>query len=349
MARWWFRAVNTTAWSEDELFSRQDFNRIPELCRLIAGLHVSHIAVSQPMYLASDWTLAGRQAPKPGWTEQWVRSIRATGKNIFWRGSFVSFKGWYGVPKLTARTTPARPATTPGGWRAVVNGQDTTSYVALAYHYILGHPSWFQNGDIWGVFGECEYDGIGDGTADQFRDNAEFNQFLRDLTISCRQAFKKIGKRVLVGMNANDVLQSYGYNAGYLDPQTAKLVGIISLDRYEQQPEFLLPVISAFRDTYGLPIVSSEWGPMSNGKQPLTNDTINTMFHALAQVPYYQGMGVWEAVDPYKNNSLFDPKSLTPLPQAKLVGEWFDKMKPTNSLPMVLLAAGVGTALAISH
>jgi hypothetical protein len=91
--------------------------------------------------------------------------------------------------------------------QAVLNGQDTTSYIYKTYNWLLSRRSIFEDGDVFSCFGEAEFDGIYDTNpfssvipyectstnTCQFPSLAAYNQWVRDFTGVLRAVFKGWG------------------------------------------------------------------------------------------------------------------------------------------------------------
>ena len=180
MTKWAIRIADTTSLSGDP--TQVAAPQLETLVRQLGMWPATHISIGGAMDSEADlrtWNPSRASQIQNGWHDQWRQAIRRTGKRIIWRMEWATFRGFYGAPKLTARTTPA---------------VTLDQYVAKTQKYIQSHATWFENGDIFAPLTETDLGGIGSAATNQFRDNREYNAFLQNLIYGCRESFAHIGK-----------------------------------------------------------------------------------------------------------------------------------------------------------
>ncbi|MBV9526039.1 MAG: hypothetical protein JOZ46_09545 [Candidatus Dormibacteraeota bacterium] len=241
----------------------------------------------------------------------WVSAIHQVGLRVWFRQAWNTWAAYYGEPKFSYATSPSVPYEGAGGAADVLSGADTGSYLAKTYHFILDHASYFANGDIFTPASEADGAGIGPnpGCAAalcEFPSIPEFNRFLRDSLTVDREAFKQIGVDVFVGL--------FGTSCEYLDrlePDTVTAMGIVSTDCYVPSAARLLRDLDTMHETYGSPVVLSEWGDIwDEAREPQTQDSVSQALEAVVKSPFVGGMGYWQGIGGPGGEGLIDYPTL---------------------------------------
>lgn len=332
------------AWSRDYALSQTVAPHVPWLCRTLASLHTTHLTYCAPYDDPASY------GAKPGWQALWLHSIRATGNHVWWRGGWNNWQGWFGQPTLTASTSPAIPLETGGRVRAVLTGSDQTSYLARTYAWIRQNAEAFEAGDVFSPMSEPQDAGIlpyvSNPKTAQFPNLAAFNQFILDLQVVCQAAFVQSGKPgVVVGLWGIDSLPGDGDQLSR--DALAVLTPPLSLDVYVPTPAAMVQELSAVHAYYHAPLVLGEWGDAWDHADPTTTSRrIDTMYHAVSQLPWITGVGYFEGIG-HKDSPVTligpygGPNALQVLPQAHTVGKWFARQTPRPGwVPWVWAGAG---------
>src|SRR5207237_2617894 len=121
-----------------------------------------------------------------------------------------------------------------------------------------------------------------------------------------RLAFQQLRRNVAVGL--------WGVSCGYLtlEPETVRVMGVVSTDCYVRDADTLSNYLSAMHAKYAAPIVLSEWGSIWDaGRQPATFRRVDQMFTMLLQLPFVVGMDYWQGVGGPGGEGVIDYPSLT--------------------------------------
>lgn len=359
MAYWTFRSIDTMSRSRDQAQIQTFRPQIQTFAKQVGRLHVTHMTYAGPYDDPASY-----DAP-PGWQDAWLAAIRSTGSRVWFRMIWNNWAGTFAQPVYSYQTTPAIPAVTAGGAQAVLNGTDTTSYVAQTYRWILSHPTIFRDGDSFTPITEPANAGIrpfyGPGTHPQFASYAVYNQFLVAATVACRAAFQTIGKRVFVG------LWSPGTAAQEVTPDTAQVLGSPqSIDNYTQSPAAMASTLGTLRDQWRSAIVLGEWGANGEATEAERVALVHAMYHQVAALPFVTGVNYFEAwsypptsshlsqIGP-AGDGLLDRDTLAILPHGYAVGQWFARQTPWWRRRGLLwgvglgAGAGVGVGVAVHH
>lgn len=261
----------------------------------------------------------------PGYETTWVNAAHALGLHVWVRSHWNSWEGDYGFPKETPTTTPGLQLGTAA---AVLDGQDTTSYLALTYYWILDHPTYFQNGDIFTPAAEPENAGILPnycGTPPcMFSSDAGFNQWLQDSMTVDRGAFAQLHVNVQVGYWGTSGWLTAN---GYLTNATVNDMGILDVDDYLQSPAALVANLAQIEATYNVPLVVGEWGDIwDSGNQELMGPEINSIMSAVSQLSYVTGFNYFRDITPpayYGQEGIVDATTLQLNPAGLEVAYWF--------------------------
>lgn len=163
---------------------------------------------------------------------RWVTSAHKYGLNVWFRGNFSGWEGWFNYPSITRQ-----------------------QHETMLKQFILDNGNLFQDGDIFSACTECENGGPGDPR--QNGDVIGHRQFLIDEYQISRNTFAQIGKNVATNyfpMNA-DVAKLV------MDPATTQaLGGIVVIDHYVSTPDELNQGINDIAGSSGGKVVLGEFG-----------------------------------------------------------------------------------------
>jgi len=246
-----------------------------------------------------------RPADPPRYEQTWADAIHGAGLRAWFRQTWISWWGIYGEPKLTYATKPSVVYETAGGAAAVLSGADQTSYLARTYRFIVNHPSFFADGDIFSPATEPDGAGIGPSPSCrtyrcQFPNVAEFNRFLRDSLTVDRRAFEQLKLNVFVGMFGTSCYNVEFQGLPLLEPSTVSQMGVVSTDCYVADVPGLMQRLAMLHEALGVPLVISEWGDIWDlGREPATSGRLTDVVHALMTTPYILGIDYWQATGWY--------------------------------------------------
>jgi hypothetical protein len=185
-----------------------------------------------------------------------------------WRGTWSGIEGIYNFP---ARVGSNR---FPTGTVASAPTDGNTTWLGKTYAYIVAHPNYFADGDIWaplperteGIFQDATsflpYDGAGI--------QANYANFFIDLQKVSAAAFAVIGKQVQTGWTAQNFSE---VKSGWLPNRLFDTAGIIVVDHYgitrtPSEMENDLRTISVQR---GKQVFLQEWGDYWNSNLNTTS------------------------------------------------------------------------------
>lgn len=263
-ANWWnFRSIDTMKYSRD--IAREKLNDIKfrdvidQQVKDIVGTGASHVAIATP-YDEEFYPFL----------KVWVDAARKHKVNVWFRGNFSGWEGWFEYPKITR-----------------------SEHLKKTTEFIQKHPELFQDGDAFTACPECENGGPGDP-----RQNGDVNghrQFLIDEYQATSALFRNQKKNVITNYNSmnGDVARLI------MDKDTSKkLGGIVAIDHYVSTPSKLANDIVDIAEKSGAKIVLGEFGapiPDINGK--LTEEEqavwINEAMQKLVLLPELEGLSYW--------------------------------------------------------
>jgi hypothetical protein len=313
-------AIANGAASGDRLCWQETPGWIEQVAAVEAQTAATHGTLEIPMDDARGY-VACRPSPLDPVTyeETWITALRSHGMHVWFRQQWNSWSGGYGAPKRTYSSREAIPYETADGVNAVLDGRDTRSYLSRTYHYILAHPQFYANGDIFTPVGEPQDTGIGAAPClCQFPSFAAMNRFLRDSITLDRYAFSQLGVSLLVGLD--------GTSCDYpdLEPATVAVMGIVGVDCYVPTPELMARDLAFVHNTYRAPIILSEWGAIYNdGQQPATAKAIASMMDTLLDAPYLRGIDYWQSYGGLAGDNVVDPTTLRISASGRALESWY--------------------------
>jgi len=213
---------------------------------------------------------------RPNWLEQskrWADRIHAFGSATwrcahqemeFERKSDGSITGLYGV-------TPAIGA----------NRKPQQFYIDLAVQTILANPTLFKDGDEWAIYPE-RTEGIFNDSSSWISPNtpSAYADFYIRLADASAAAFAQIGKKVTVGLSANNASEVL---SGWMPMNIMQKAGYVVVDHYVDGDSARLESdLRTMKSRTGLPIYLQESAPhrMTNP----TPEMISSYFKALTRL-----------------------------------------------------------------
>lgn len=263
---WQIRSIDTLKYSRDLAESKMNDDSF----NLVIDSQISDISKTGANYVAIGTPYDAKFLP---FLKKWVDVSRKYGLNVWFRGNFSGWEGWFNYQKI-----------------------DRITHLKKVQEFILNNPDLFENGDIFTPCPECENGGEGDPR--KTGDVLGFRAFLIDEYARSRQAFSKINKKVSVGYF------SMNYDVAFLimDKQTTKALGnIVTIDHYVAKPEKLISDIDLISQKSGGKVVLGEFGvpiPDIHGKMSETeqSDWIEKALTLAAQNEKVLGLNYWVSV-----------------------------------------------------
>lgn len=266
-ATWWkFQSVDTMKSSRDlarEKLNDVSYNKVIEQqVGQIAATGATHIAIATP-YDDEFYPILKR----------WVASARRHNLNVWFRGNWSGWEGWFDYPKITRE-----------------------EHKEKTKEFIEKHKEIFKDGDIFSACPECENGGPGDPRITG--DVKGFRKLMVDEYKVTQEAFSKIGKKVDTNFDSmnGDVARLI------MDKKTtADMGGVVAIDHYVDTPEKLIADIREIFKNSGGRIVLGEFGaPIPDINGDMTEDEqaewIREVLRLLAQEPYVIGINYWTNV-----------------------------------------------------
>ena len=222
---WQLQSVDTMKYSRDLAREKLTDKKFEE----VITFQVENIAKTGATHVAIGTPYDSEFIP---FIKKWVREARKNGLNVWFRGNFSGWEGWFGFESVSR-----------------------DEHKKMVAKFILENPELFEDGDIFTSCTECENGGPGDP-----RDTGDISGF-RNLLISeyqvTKDAFEKIDKNV-----ASNFFSMNG-DVAYLVMDrkiTEKLGGIVVIDHYVERPDDLARDIQEIIERSGGKIVLGEMG-----------------------------------------------------------------------------------------
>lgn len=223
---WWeVQSIDTMKLSRDlarEKLQSSSFDKVieDEVAR-IAATGATHVAIATPYDEEFIPILS-----------KWVSAAREKNLNVWFRGNFSGWENWFNYPSINRE-----------------------EHTAKIFEFIVNHPDFFEDGDIFTSCTECENGGPGDPR--KTGDVGSYRAFLRSENDRATQAFKVIKKDVKTNyfsMNG-DVAKLV------MDPETTQaLGGIVVVDHYVASPQQMAQDIADLAESSKGKIVIGEFG-----------------------------------------------------------------------------------------
>ena len=291
------QSVDTMKYSRDAARNPDVTDQIPLLVDKVAEIHPSHIAISTPYDEEFYPVLA-----------TWVGEARKHGLNVWFRGNFSAWEGWFGYDRF----------------------KDPNEHNDKTYVFITKHPELFKEGDIFTPAPEPENGGFGDPRQGE-EIKKKFFEFLPASYANCMNAFAAISRTVSCG---------YFSTNGDVAKMIPKYVleqsgGVQVIDHYVKTPEELIRDIEELYAQNHLPIVLGEYGaPIPDIHGDLSDWEQDRLIRAnLKELAKHRdivkGINYWTAFG--GSTKIFDDK-FKPKSAVNTLREYFDPIKTTGQV-----------------
>ncbi len=273
------KSVDAMKYTKDTVAGQQSDAAIGSIVDALALTGATHIAVSIPMDATTDYVYGRNPSPRTAeaFTQSWASAIHQRGLHIIWRGTWSGIEGIYNFPKLvgTKRFLAGTTASAP------TDGQST--WLGKTYQYIVSHPTYFAQGDIWapmperteGIFQDqtsfLPYSGVGI--------QANYANFFNGLKTVSDLAFARIGTAVTTGMTANNFTE---VRSGWLPQSIFDTAGVTVVDYYgiAHTPQEMDADLRYIYSQHKKPVFLQEWGDYwdSSMVQPVRTAYLQSMY-----------------------------------------------------------------------
>lgn len=269
-----FASVDTMKESRDTETRPLSAKEILAIVKLSASINTNYITVD------THWDY-------PGYIQQWVNAIRATGHHVWFRAA----------PNQWENNNGANGIMTP------------TQYEAVEQNFILAHASLFQPGDIFDACSEPEQGHYWfNQYGQQWTSNApntatrDYNAFIRDTTDVANTAFQKAGiQGVITTIRSTNTF--FATHPDVFEEATVKKLGYITIDSYPEQSTTdpvtaatsRLDELKTIEDLWHLPIIIGEMGYSNQiDVDDMTQQSVlKAEFEAMGPLSYIKGVNYW--------------------------------------------------------
>jgi hypothetical protein len=163
----------------------------------------------------------------------WVDGARKNGLNVWFRGNFSGWEGWFGYNKDV----------------------DREKHMEMLADFISENPNIFEDGDIFTACPECENGGPGDPRHETGME--DFRKFMIDERRVADTSFTKIDKRVFTNFNSMNL----DVARRVYDRQTLEAMdNLIVFDHYVKEPVDFVNQINELVQVTGAQVVLGEVG-----------------------------------------------------------------------------------------
>ncbi len=262
---WEVRSVDTMKTSRDmaraELYNSDFDKKIEKEIEAIKDLGATHVAIGTPY--DSEFL---------PYLKRWVRTARENNLNVWFRGGFSNYEGWFDYPK---NLTPDQ---------MLVKTQD----------FISTNPDLFENGDIFDPCPECENAGY----FPQPSQDGSYNQFLIKKNNLLKDSFSKINKDVtynwnsIIGGRAKEVVNK---------STLTSLGNIVAIDHYAPQSSSYSEYLDYFKSQNSNVVISEFGAPIPDMHGNLTESEQTKFIESVLKIFYQnknqvKGLNYWVGV-----------------------------------------------------
>jgi hypothetical protein len=335
--RW--RGLDIMKWTKDTV-RRQPADLTVE--RLLDGIkasfNITHVGISIPMDASADYRGA---KPGPRSAEEFTKficeAIHRRGLGVLHRATWCGIEGLYDFPRCVgAKRFPAGEAA------AVLKEAEEglpkpDSWLAKTYLYIVAHPEFFADGDLWAPLPERTEGIFQDATSFLSYEKpgiaARYAAFFKDLAAVSAAAFRKIGKRVETGVTADNFSEA---KSGWIPQALYDAAGIVCFDHYgiTHTPEEMdADLRKVFEQRGRKPLFHQEWGDYWNEKmdEAQRRDYVRSMLNVwskLADEGKLTGFSYWggwtgKAEGVLLNTGTDEEPVFVPNPRGRILAEYF--------------------------
>ena len=260
---WLVQSIDTMKYSRDLSLNKLNdpsFNKvIDSQIADIKKTGATHVAIATPY---DDQFLP--------MLKSWVEAARIHGLNVWFRGNFAGWEGWFGYESITGE-----------------------QHLDKTKRFILNNAVLFADGDIFTACPECENGGPGDPR--WTGDVTGFRNFLITQYRIARESFEQINKKVI----SNLFSMNYDVASLVMDKETTTaLDGVVTIDHYVKDADLLVEDINNIRKKSGGQVMLGEFGaPIENihGKMSQDDqaDWIRTALDKLKTENVIIGINYW--------------------------------------------------------
>lgn len=260
---------------------------IEEQVKAISQTGTTHVALGTPY--------DDRFVP---FLNRWVQAARRNNLNIWFRGNFSGWEGWFGYKK----------------------GLTRDEHLLLMRQFINQNGDLFENGDLFTPCPECEHGGPGDPR--QNGDIEGFRQFMIEEFQAANVEFRKVGKNVRTTNSMN-----YDVANLVMDEQTANAVGdLVVIDHYVKEPQKLARDIRNLSQKTQSKIMLGEFGapiPDIHGKlnEEEQAQWVDESLNLIQNLEEVVGLNYW--VSHGGSTAIFNSDN-SPKPTAEIVKKYYN-------------------------
>lgn len=260
------KSIDVMKLTKDVMANQPSDTEIDNLVSTLDGMNITHVALSIPMDATADYPAGSAPSPRTAeqFTQKWADAVHSRGLGVIWRGTYSGIEGIYNFEKRVGSNR------FPTGTAASAMTDGTNTWLGKIYQYIVQHPTFFKDGDVWAPLPERTEGIFSDSTSfisssPSLQEN--YVRFFNDVKTVSDQAFARIGKRPLTGMTANNYseVMSTWLPQNFFDHN-----GVISIDYYgiSHAPEEIESDMRKMYAMRGKPVFLQEWGDYWNSSMP---------------------------------------------------------------------------------
>lgn len=263
---WKVQSIDAMKYTRDiarEKLNKPEFDQeIDMMVKNIADTGATHIALATPY---DDEFIP--------FLTRWVKHARKYKLKVWFRGNFSGWENWFGYENITRQ-----------------------KHIQLTYDFITQNPTLFEHGDIFTACPECENGGPGDPRQNKSETKTqEYRDFLIELDMKAKEAFKQIGKTV----DTNYYSMNGDVARLIMDEQTSNRLGdLMVVDHYVYSPTRLNNDITQYAEGAKTKVVLGEFGaPIPDIHGEMTPDEqadwLKEALSLLAENEHLVGLNYW--------------------------------------------------------
>jgi hypothetical protein len=259
---WKIRSVDTMKYSRDMARQPLGDDVIERQVADIAETGATHVALGTPY-----------DAEFVPFLERWVSAVRRHGLNVWFRGNFSGWEGWFDYSEISRQE----------------HNNKLTAFLTDNKHL-------FADGDLFTSCTECENGGPGDPR--QTGDVEGFRQFFISEHNTAKKIFSDSGKDVkanLFSMNADVARLTMNR------PTAEALESVVVIDHYTRTVDELISDIDEFYENTGADVIIGEFGvPVPDLHGDMTQEQqaewLSDALSRLRTSEHLLGMNYWVSV-----------------------------------------------------
>ena len=206
----------------------------------------------------------------------WVSAARQQGLNVWFRGNWSGWEGWFGSKKDLSRE----------------------AHIQKTKDFILKNSDLFSSGDLFSSCPACENGGPVDMHSES-ADIESYRKFITDEYAVTKAAFREVNKNV----QSNCSSMNSDLARVVMDKETTKKMdGVVSIDYYTKKSDDLISNVESVANGSGGKVLLDEWGVAKleiNGEMS-SSERAQWISDALYGLSLLQdkmiGMNYWQAV-----------------------------------------------------